>query len=138
MAHFAKVHKTTKEVLQVVVIGNDVVDPETTGTDDESLGQAFLTEHFGAGTNKNNLTEQQTYEWQTRGLVNWEFYRTDAAFAAAFRDQFPDVDGKTATGLDNEAGITSVGEIRELLPSVYQEMITRSQGKDAWRSTWDG
>ena len=99
---------------------------------------AALQEHFGEGVNKNNLTEQQTYEWQTRGLVNWEFYRTDAAFAAAFRDQFPDVDGKTATGLDNEAGITSVGEIRELLPSVYQEMITRSQGKDAWRSTWDG
>ena len=97
-----------------------------------------LVEHFGEGVNKNNLTEQQTYEWQTRGLVDWEFYRTDAAFAAAFRDQFPDVDGSTATGLDNEAGITSVGEIRELLPSVYQEMITRSQGKDAWRSQWDG
>ena len=97
-----------------------------------------LVEYFGEGVNKNNLTEQQTYEWQTRGLVDWEFYRTDAAFAAAFRDQFPDVDGSTATGLDNEAGITSVGEIRELLPSVYQEMITRSQGKDAWRSQWDG
>ena len=100
---------------------------------------AALVEHFGEGVNKNNLTEQQSYEWQTRGLVNWEFYRNDAAFAAAFRDQFPDnEDGSTATGLDNEAGITSVGEIRELLPSVYQEMITRSQGKDAWRSTWDG
>ena len=35
MAHFAKVHKETKEVLQVVVIGNDVVDPEDTGTDND-------------------------------------------------------------------------------------------------------
>ena len=98
-----------------------------------------LSDHFGEGVNKNNLDEQQSYEWQTRGLVDWEFYRNDAAFAAAFRDQFPDDEhGNTAFGLDESAGITSVGEIRELLPSVYETMIERGQGKDSWRTTWEG
>jgi len=49
MAHFAKVGDDGI-VERVTVVSNTVTDPETTGTDDESLGQAFLTEHFGAGT----------------------------------------------------------------------------------------
>jgi hypothetical protein len=49
MAHFAKVHKNTKEVLQVVVISNDIVDPEETGTDNEALGIAHCQELWGDG-----------------------------------------------------------------------------------------
>ena len=49
MAHFAKVHKETKEVLAVVVIGNDVVDPEDTGTDNEALGITKCQELWGNG-----------------------------------------------------------------------------------------
>lgn len=49
MAHFAKVGDDGI-VEKVTVVSNTVTDPENTGTDDESLGQAFLTEHFGAGT----------------------------------------------------------------------------------------
>lgn len=49
MAHFAKVHKETKEVLQVVVISNNIVDPENTGTDNEALGIAYCQELWGDG-----------------------------------------------------------------------------------------
>ena len=49
MAHFAKVHKETKEVLAVVVISNDIVDPEETGTDNEALGIAKCQELWGDG-----------------------------------------------------------------------------------------
>ena len=49
MAHFAKVHKETKEVLAVVVISNKIVDPEETGTDNEALGIAKCQELWGDG-----------------------------------------------------------------------------------------
>lgn len=49
MAHFAKVHKETKEVLSVVVINNNILDPENTGVEDESLGIAYCQELWGDG-----------------------------------------------------------------------------------------
>ena len=80
------------------------------------------------------LTEQQSYEWQTRGTVNWEYYRDDAAFQAAFVDQF----GHEADGLDDVAGLSSVAEIRTLLPDLYGDKMKEGQGRDAWKSIWDG
>ena len=82
---------------------------------------------------RDRLTEQQSYEYQTRGLINWEFYRDDSAFQAAFADQFED-----GIGLDNSAGISSVAEIRALLPDVYQDQIIKGQGKDSWKTQWEG
>ena len=40
MAHFAKVEEGV--VTEVIVIGNDVVDPEDSGTDNEQLGKDFI------------------------------------------------------------------------------------------------
>ena len=80
------------------------------------------------------LTDQQSYEFQTRGTINWEYYRDDAAFQAAFADQF----GDDAKGLDDVAGLSSVAEIRTLLPDIYTDLMKEGQGKDAWKSIWDG
>jgi hypothetical protein len=40
MAHFAKIENGI--VTEVLVIGNDIVDPENTGTDNEQLGKDFI------------------------------------------------------------------------------------------------
>ena len=98
--------------------------------------QALMKEKWGNDFDYSKITGDQTYEWQTRGLVNWEYYQSDAAFKAAFADQF----GDNTKGLDNTEGITSVGEIRTVLKEqgVYKEKIVESQGKDAWRYDWEG
>jgi len=46
MAHFAKLDDDNT-VLQVEVVDNAILDPENTGTEDESLGVAFLTDIHG-------------------------------------------------------------------------------------------
>ena len=102
--------------------------------------QAAMKDKWGSDFDYSKITENQTYEWQTRGLVNWEYYKNDAAFQAAFKDQYTDGDGNVTTGLDETAGISSVGEIRQILKEqgVYKEKIAVGQGKDAWRTQWDG
>ena len=98
--------------------------------------QAAMKDKWGSDFDYSKITENQTYEWQTRGLVNWEYYKTDAAFKAAFADQF----GDDKKGLDDVEGISSVGEIRHILKEqgVYKDKIVEGQGKDAWKSDWDG
>ena len=102
--------------------------------------QAAMKEKWGDDFDYSKINEQQTYEWQTRGLVNWEYYKNDAAFQAAFKDQYTDGDGNVTTGLDDTAGISSVGEIRHILKEqgVYKEKIAEGQGKDAWKTDWEG
>jgi hypothetical protein len=50
MAHFAHVDDDNL-VTQVIVIGNEIVDPDETGTDNEQLGKDFIADTLGlAGT----------------------------------------------------------------------------------------
>lgn len=50
MAHFAHIDENNL-VTQVIVIGNEITDPEDTGTDNEQLGKDFISDTLGlAGT----------------------------------------------------------------------------------------
>lgn len=62
MAHFAKVDDNNL-VTEVIVIDNSIVDPEDTGTDNESLGQTFITETLGLAGN----WQQCSYNNNIRG-----------------------------------------------------------------------
>ena len=60
MAHFAKIDDDDKTVLNVEVIEDDVLDPNNTGTEDESLGVAFLANIHGWSNWKK--TSYNTYQ----------------------------------------------------------------------------
>ena len=74
MAHFAKVDENNL-VTEVIVIDNAVVDPENTGSDNESLGQTYITETLGLAGN----WQQCSYNSNIRGHFAGIGYTWDAA-----------------------------------------------------------
>ena len=62
MAHFAKVDENNL-VTEVIVIDNSVVDPNNTGNDNESLGQAYIADVLGLEGNY----QQCSYNNNIRG-----------------------------------------------------------------------
>jgi|TARA_R110001583_G_scaffold32022_1_gene109524 hypothetical protein len=66
MAHFAKLDDDNT-VLQVQVVDNPVLDPNNTGTEDESLGIAFLTNIHG-WTNWKQTSYNNNFRKQYAGI----------------------------------------------------------------------
>ena len=84
MAHFAKVDENNL-VTEVIVIDNSVVDPENTGTDNESLGQTYIADVLGFEGNwqqcsyNNNIRGHYAgvgYTWdeENDNIYLWDFY----------------------------------------------------------------
>lgn len=74
MAHFAKVEDGI--VTEVLVIGNDVVDPEDSGTDNEQLGKDFIAS------------------------LNLEGTWVQTSYNGNFRKQYAEVGGQYDSGAD--------------------------------------
>lgn len=70
MAHFAELDDNNI-VLRVVVISNDVVDPEGTGTDNEALGIAKCQALFGSDTNWVQTSYNNNFRKRYAGQGFW-------------------------------------------------------------------
>ena len=70
MAHFAELDDNNI-VLRVVVISNNVTDPENTGTDDESLGIAKCKKLWGDDTNWVQASYNANFRKQYAGFGFW-------------------------------------------------------------------
>jgi len=73
MAHFAKVDENNL-VTEVIVIDNSIVDPENSGTDNESLGQTYIADVLGFEGN----WQQCSYNANIRGNYASIGYTWDA------------------------------------------------------------
>jgi hypothetical protein len=70
MAHFAELDDNNI-VLRVIVIGDEVLDPDNTGTEDESLGIAFCQKLYGDDTNWKQTSYNSNIRKQFAGIDYW-------------------------------------------------------------------
>ena len=110
-----------------------------------ALGAGIVTQEWGLDLKRDlsDLGEDPTsdkdayYEAVTRGEIDWEFYSKDNAYKAAF-EAFKGDGWTEGYGFDDQEGITSVEEIRALNPTAYKDVMADGQGKDAWKTDWEG
>lgn len=135
-------------------VGGEVTDQTFDANGDPlqgALGRGDVTELWGLDLKRTMKNADGTdikkgdanwYQEVTRGAVDWEFYRNDNAYKAAWNDfNGVDEDGNTwdpVTGFDGQAGITSIEEIRALNPTAYTGASVQGQGKDSWKTEWEG
>ena len=82
MAHFAKINESNI-VTEVIVVNNDVIK-DSSGTEQESLGVAFCTQIYGTGTykqtsynsnmRKNMATVGSTYDTTRNAFIRPKIY----------------------------------------------------------------